>query len=88
MNKKLSFVILFLMLSALGINAVPVNTNFQPNVIQQIRITETDIPEGFAYGQIPGFAKKVLQNNPWDMDRAAINKLTKQLYPGGDAASV
>ena len=88
MNKKLFFVILMTITISIGVSAIPADTTYQPTVIQKIRVTASDLPEGFMYGQIPGFAKKVLLNNPWEMDRSAINKLTKQLYPDGNAAAV
>ena len=31
------------------------------------------------YGMIPDFAKKILKGNPWNMDRAAIKKLSDKL---------
>jgi len=88
MDKKLFFVILMIICVSIGVSAIPADTTYQSSVIQKICITESDMPDGFMYGQIPGFAKSVLRNNPWEMDRTAINKLTKQLYPDGDAGSV
>jgi hypothetical protein len=84
----IAFVIVFVLASAVGVNAIPSDTKYTESVIQKIRITDTDLPEGFAYGQIPAFAKKTLLANPWQMDRHAINKLTKELYPNGDASKV
>lgn len=88
MNKILGFVIVLILVSTVGVNAIPSDLKFNETVIQKIRIVDTDLPEGFTYGQIPGFAKKVLLANPWQMDRNAINKLTKELYPNGDASNV
>jgi hypothetical protein len=88
MNKVLGFVIVLTLVSTASVNAVPTDMKYNESVIQKIRIVDTDLPEGFTYGQIPGFAKKVLLGNPWQMDRHAINKLTKELYPNGNAACV
>ena len=88
MNKVLGFVIVLILVSTVGVNAIPTDLKYNESVIQKIRIVDTDLPDGFTYGQIPGFAKKVLLANPWEMDRHAINKLTKELYPNGNAACV
>lgn len=88
MNKTLFFVVIFIIAAAVGVNAIPSDSRFNASSIQKIKLTDTDLPEGFTYGQIPDFAKKTLLGNPWDMDRHAINKLTKSLYPDGDASSV
>lgn len=50
----------------------------------KIRITVGDLPEGFIYGKVPAFARKVLKDNPWKFDKNAIRKLAGQIYPGGD----
>lgn len=61
---------------------------YRGNIIDQIRLAENEIPQGFVYGNIPPFAKRVLRENPWKFDRAAINRLTREIYPDGDAGKV
>jgi hypothetical protein len=79
------FIALFcILMVSFSVPAESVNVN----VIDKIKILQTDIPEGFRYGLIPDFAKTVLLNNPWSMSKTAINKLTKNIYPGGDPAAV
>ena len=52
--------------------------------LSKISLSEKEIPEGFFFGKIPPFAKKVLKNNPWTLDKPAIRKLTDRIYPGGN----
>ena len=61
---------------------------YSSTVIAKIRLTIEDIPEGFMFGQVPEFAKGLLKNNPWDLDQAAIKKLTSRIYPGGEHSKV
>ncbi|MCP4761360.1 MAG: hypothetical protein GY870_06235 [archaeon] len=58
------------------------------NVINKIKLIKSDIPDGFIYGKIPKFAKKVLKENPWEMDKDAIKKLAEKVYPGGDYSKI
>jgi hypothetical protein len=60
------------------------NTRLKSDVIDTIRITDSDIPAGFTYGTVPDVYKKTLKNNPWMMDRDAIMRLADKIYPGGD----
>jgi hypothetical protein len=61
---------------------------FKTDIIDKVRLSDTEIPEGFMLGQIPGPAKVVFKGNPWLMDRNAIQKLTQHIYPGGDYTKV
>lgn len=61
---------------------------YKGTIVDQIRLADTDIPQGFIYGNIPPFAKRVLKENPWKFDRSAINRLTREIYPDGDPAKV
>jgi hypothetical protein len=58
--------------------------DYNVDAIDTIKLTDSDIPNGFIYGKIPDFARKTLKNNPWMMDKAAIKRLAKEIYPGGD----
>lgn len=88
MNKKLSITILIL-LSALTISISTVASGmYKSTDIEKIKIQKQDIPDGFAYGQIPKFAQRVLKGNPWAFDRPAINRLTERIYPGGNSRSI
>jgi hypothetical protein len=54
------------------------------NAIDSIKLTTSDIPEGFMYGKVPAPYQSTLKDNPWMMDRAAIKRLADKIYPGGD----
>ncbi len=58
------------------------------NAIDTVKITTSDIPEGFMYGTIPGPYRSTLKENPWMMDRAAIRRLADKIYPGGDCNKI
>jgi hypothetical protein len=58
------------------------------NLIDKLKIADSDIPDGFVYGLIPDFARKTLLSNPWLMDKAAITRLAKNIYPKGDATAI
>jgi hypothetical protein len=77
----ISFIVIFVS------SAIPAES-VDTNPIDKLKITDSDIPEGFVYGLIPDFARKTLLANPWLMDKAAITRLTKNIYPRGDAAAV
>ncbi len=62
--------------------------DFNGEIIDTIRIKQEDLPKGFMFGKIPDFAKKVLKNNPWRMDKQAIKVLAGKIYPGGDYNSI
>lgn len=81
--KKFLFILLIMNVTvfAFSTSGIP---EFHSNIVNKIKITQDDIPSGFIYGKIPPFARKVLKNNPWMMDRHAIKRLTKQIYPGGN----
>jgi hypothetical protein len=68
-------------------SAIPAGS-VESNLIDKLKITDSDIPDGFVYGMIPNFAKKTLLANPWLMDKAAITRLTKNIYPKGDATAI
>lgn len=62
--------------------------DFKPDAIEKIKPAQNDLPENFIFGTVPGFAKKVLKNNPWTLDDAAAKKMTGRIYPGGDYSAV
>ncbi|HOO70474.1 MAG TPA: hypothetical protein PK926_01855 [Spirochaetota bacterium] len=64
------------------------STEYSTDVIEKLKISSGEVPEGFVFGKVPGFAKNVLKDNPWLMDRAAIKHLTGRIYPGGDSGLV
>ena len=88
MNKKIILGIVAFLVFCVNISAVTPKDVAGAAIIEKIKINSEDIPEGFINGQIPTFAKTTLLDNPWFMNRAAVNKLTKKLYPNGDANSV
>ncbi len=78
---------IIIMLAALftaGLLSLEAGTEKNSDLIERIRLSGKDLPSGFIFGKVPGFARKVLKNNPWMMDKPAIKKLTARIYPGGD----
>ena len=63
-------------------------TMYSSSIIEKIKPTATEIPEGYMFGQVPGFAQSLLKTNPWNLDQAAIKKLTNRIYPGGEYTKV
>ncbi len=61
---------------------------YSSSVIDKVKPSDEDIPAGFVYGQIPGFAKNLLKSNPWNFDYDAIKKMTSRIYPGGEYSRV
>ncbi len=70
--------------------AVPLSglSEYGVDVFEKVRLMEQDIPEGYIFGKIPPFARKVLKGNPWMMDSQAIQRLTKMIYPDGNYAMI
>ncbi len=85
MKKK---IIPFLILISIFTSSYANNANFKSNIINKIKLTNEDIPEGFVMGKIPKFARRVLKNNPWMLDNKAIKKLTNRIYPGGNYSMI
>ncbi|OHD63248.1 MAG: hypothetical protein A2176_11730 [Spirochaetes bacterium RBG_13_51_14] len=75
---------LSLFLCMIFITATRGNTQLTPAAIDAVKLTITDIPEGYMYGTVPEPYKKTLKENPWMMDKAAIKRLADKIYPGGD----
>ena len=61
---------------------------YSSTVIDKIRPTSEEIPAGYMYGQVPGFAQSLLKSNPWTLDQTAIKKMTPRIYPGGEYSKV
>ncbi len=58
------------------------------DLFDKVKLLNTDIPDGFIYGTVPKYAKELIKDNPWEMDQAAIRKMTDQIYPGGDYSKI
>ena len=86
-NKFFMTINIFLFLFAL---ILPLNSSsgYDKGVVEKIKISESDLPEGFIFGKIPNFAKSTLLANPWNFDRNAINKLTRNIYPDAESSAV
>ncbi len=80
MKRYMMLIFIFISMAVSG----SVATDFQKDMIESIKINRDDIPRGFVFGMVPDFARKVLKDNPWYLDKAAIKRLTKEIYPGGD----
>lgn len=61
---------------------------FNQDALSKLKITTASIPEGFTYGKVPSAYKNIFKDNPWQMDATTIQKLTKNIYPDGDAQAV
>ena len=70
------------------ISASSGNTQLSSSVIDAVKPTSDDIPDGFMYGKVPEIYKKTLKDNPWVMDGAAIKRLAGKIYPGGDSSRI
>ncbi len=77
-----------ILLSLILITESKGSSQLKLDVIDMIKITNSDIPEGFMYGTIPGPYRSTLKDNPWMMDRAAIKRLADKIYPGGDYSKI
>lgn len=73
-----------LLLSLVLITELQGSSQLKTDVIDAVKITDSDIPEGYMYGKIPTPYQSTLKGNPWLMDRAAIKRLADKIYPGGD----
>lgn len=81
MKKTALFVLL---LAIVFITESPGITRLGNEIFDRIKLTDSDIPKGFTYGQIPEFAVDVFKKNPGEMDKKAIQKIADDIYPGGD----
>lgn len=85
--KKITLMAIF----ALTVSAVFIGSStamYSSSIIEKIKPTTGDIPEGYMFGQVPDFAKTLLKNNPWNLDQAAIKKMTNRIYPGGEYTKI
>lgn len=83
--------ITFLIIAAVTFTAVFIGSStamYSSSVIEKIKPTASEIPDGYMFGQVPEFARGLLKNNPWTLDQAAIKKLTNRIYPGGEYTKV
>ena len=88
MKKQIIMTINVFILIFFAFSSYTITGDASSEIFEKVKISQTDIPDGFTFGKIPNFAKSVILNNPWDMNRAAINKLTDHIYPNADASSV
>ncbi|HPS58174.1 MAG TPA: hypothetical protein PK514_08715 [Spirochaetota bacterium] len=56
--------------------------------VETIRLSDSDIPEGYRYGIIPDFASGLLKSNPWMLDPGAKKKLAHRIYPGAEYTKI
>ncbi len=61
---------------------------YSSTIIEKIRPTSEELPAGYMFGKVPGFAREVLKENPWSLDQSAIKKMTNRIYPGGEYSKV
>jgi hypothetical protein len=61
---------------------------YSSTVIDKIRPTSEEIPAGYMFGQVPGFAQSLLKSNPWAFDQTAIKKMASRIYPGGEPSRI
>lgn len=86
--KKILLILIF-MFSIISLSySVPSGEALEKELVESLKIETADIPGGFVYGKIPEFAKNVLKDNPWVMDRAAIDRLAQNIYPDGNSKAI
>jgi hypothetical protein len=84
-KRTIYFILTFIFLSTASFSII---ADISKEKYEQIKISSEDLPEGFIFGQIPNYAKSTLKNNPWNMDRAAINKVASMVYPDGNPSTI
>ncbi|MBP7584085.1 MAG: hypothetical protein KBA61_08645 [Spirochaetes bacterium] len=77
-----------IMILALSITSFAHTGDFNRSIVEQIRLTDQDIPTGFIMGKIPGFAKEVFRDNPGYLSQAGIKRIAKHLYPNGSPSGI
>jgi len=88
MKRKIILIINSIIFIFVAFSSFSVTAEYRRDVFERISISDADLPEGFVFGKIPNFARTTIQNNPWMMDRGAITRLTRNIYPDGDASVV
>lgn len=78
----------FLFFFIFSVFSVSAKAELPASAVDTVKIEQKDIPEGYMFGIIPEGVKGTLRSNPWFFDRAAINRLTPVIYPGGDPATI
>ena len=73
MKKGIIIMIVVLCAAVFGFSQGKANST--NDIFDKIKPAVTDIPEGFVFGVIPKYARKIIKMNPWEMDRNAIKKL-------------
>lgn len=58
------------------------------SLFSTLAIAPEDVPQGFVFGKIPDFAKKVFTGNPCIVNSDGIRFLASRLYPEGNAANI
>lgn len=79
--KRITTITIICLITATAVASV---ARYRTEIFSQVKLTSEDIPQGFIIGKIPPAVKKVLKQNPWQMDRPAIKRLSRHIYPGGD----
>ena len=86
MKKHKSLVISLITILSVFISST--TAMYSSSIIEKLKPTSEEIPAGYMFGQVPGFAQNLLKTNPWSLDEAAIKKLTNRIYPGGEYSKV
>lgn len=85
---KKSSLIIITLTTIVSIFIAGTTSMYSSSIIEKIRPTDKEIPEGYMFGQVPDFAQSLLKSNPWTLDQAAIKKLTNRIYPGGEYSKI
>jgi len=86
-TNKVSIVIYLSVIMALGI-AMGMVYSDDNSLFSSLAIAPEDVPQGFVFGKIPNFAKKVFTGNPCVVNPDGIRFLASKLYPDGNAANI
>lgn len=85
---KRSSVLFSILIIITGITVCFASVSFSDDMIEQIKINNSDIPSGFMLGKIPQFASKVFTGNPCYVDDRGKRIIADKIYPGGNAVNI
>ncbi len=86
-TKNVSLVIYVSVIMTLGI-ALGMVYSDDNSLFTRLAIAPEDVPQGFVFGKIPNFAKKIFSSNPCIVNQEGIRFLASKLYPDGNAANI
>ncbi|MCX8124171.1 MAG: hypothetical protein N3F66_08410 [Spirochaetes bacterium] len=86
-TKNFLLIVYVSVIMALGI-AMGMVYSEDKSLFARLAIAPEDVPQGFVFGKIPNFAKKVFTGNPCVVNPDGIRFLASKLYPDGNSANI